>query len=381
MTSRDGTDVVSKSIVAVVIGAVVAVVAAISDVGLLVMLLAVVASMIAFWLLDSMIGVVAPAAPSGDVESHHRSANVLPSTSSGPLPPPGGVGAPTIAEPTVGSPATIEQAERAGAQLDPALLEANSVEIKANSQGKSRVLSIRIAKHGNTLEECEDAVSVDPRRMVLALADGASSSFGANVWADALTKQYVAAPPKPLSVESFGSWLADARAGFDAAVESRSGDDSTPDGWWSEQGVRQGAYSTIVGAAIMADGDTRVATVMCLGDSCAFVLTGKRGERSVRRSLPYEDASQFGSHPALLGSQSDRVHPEPTWTTVPMNRGDLLVLASDAVSEWLLADQRRFQLFDDADPQRVANTLIAERTAGRIVNDDVTLTTLELTPD
>ena len=128
----------------------------------------------------------------------------------------------------------------------------------------------------------------------------------------------------------------------------------------------------------MTDGASRVATVMCLGDSCAFVLTGPRGDRNVRRSLPYEDSEQFGSHPALLGSMADRHHDEPTWTTVPTEPGDLLVLASDAVAEWLLGDPTRFDLFDDHEPGAISSRLIAERTDGKLVNDDLTVAVLEL---
>ena len=242
-----------------------------------------------------------------------------------------------------------------------------------------RAFSIRVAKHGNSIAECEDAVTVDPRRAVLAVADGASSSFGANVWADTLTKRFVTQPPKPLSVASFSTWLGEARASSPPPSGTPEGADSgNPNGWWSEQGAREGAYSTIVGAAIMTDGDARVATIMCLGDSCAFVLTGPHGARVLRRSLPYEDASQFGSHPALLGSMVDRVHDEPSWTTIPAEPGDVVVLASDAVAEWLLGDPKRFGVLDGEAPEAIATRLIGERTDGRIVNDDLTVAVFEL---
>ncbi len=288
--------------------------------------------------------------------------------------PPRGVGPPKIAEP-VDANAVRASVDKRTATLDPALFDPESVEITTNFQGKSRVFSIRIAKHGNAIAECEDAVAIDPRRGVLAVADGASSSFGSGIWADTLAKQFVKTPPKPLSVGSFSEWLGAARTASPEAVGGASDD---PNGWWSEQGVRHGAFSTVVGAAIMSDGGSRVATVMCLGDSCAFVLTGPTGKRVVRRSLPYEDSEQFGSHPALLGSMADRQHDEPTWTTIPTAPGDLLVLASDAVSEWLLGDPKRFQLLDGSEPDAIASRLITERTDGRMVNDDLTVAVLEL---
>lgn len=346
--------------------------AAYSEIGVGLIVLAVVAAVAGFWILDALMSPSPGSGPAPGAAGSSRPAGVLPETGTESLPPTRGVEPPRVAEPATPDPAA--SVERQTATLDPTLFDPRSVEIKTNSQGKSRVFSIRVAKHGNAIAECEDAVAVDPRRGVLAVADGASSSFGAGIWADTLAKQFVSSTPKPLSVGSFSDWLAQAR-GLTPGPGGEAGD---PNGWWSEEGARQGAFSTVVGAAIMTDGGSRVATVMCLGDSCAFVLTGPSGERVVRRSLPYEDSEQFGSHPALLGSMPDRRHDEPTWTTIPTSAGDLLVLASDAVSEWLLGDPRRFQLFDRGDPEAIASHLITERADGRMANDDLTIAVLEL---
>lgn len=371
--TQGSADLVTKVIVGGVVAAIVGAVAAFSGVGLALVIVAMLGAVVAFWLLDSVLSSTPP--PPAAV-AHGPSGGPLPATSTEALPPPSEAGAPAIAEPVAPGPVDGDELPR-GAQLDPSLFDPTSVEIKASSQRSGRAFSVRVAKHGNSIDECEDAVSIDPRRAVLAVADGASSSFGAHLWADALTKHFVQQPPKPLSVGAFSSWLADARAASPNAEPGGGGADPA-NGWWSEEGVRQGAYSTIVGVAIMTDGDGRVATVMCLGDSSAFVLTGQPGDRVMRRAIPYEDASQFGSHPALLSSMAERLHDEPSWTTIPTTPGDVVVLASDAVAEWLLGDPKRFGVFDGAEPEAIASRLIGERTDGRIVNDDLTVAVLEL---
>lgn len=364
---------VTKVIVGGVVAAIVGAVAAFSGIALALVIVAVLGAVIAFWMLDGLLS--SPTVPSTPV-GHASSGGPLPATSTEALPPAGGVGAPAVAEPVGPAPIDTDDLPR-GARLDPNLFDPTSVEIKASSQRSGRAFSIRVAKHGNSIDECEDAVSVDPRRAVLAVADGASSSFGAHLWADTLTKHFVQRPPKPLSVGAFSTWLAEARTASPNAEPGGDGADPA-NGWWSEEGVRQGAYSTIVGVAIMTDGDSRVATVMCLGDSSAFVLTGQPGDRVMRRAIPYEDASQFGSHPALLGSIAERLHDEPSWTTIPTTPGDMVILASDAVGEWLLGDPKRFSVFDGEEPEAIASRLIGERTDGRIVNDDLTVAVLEL---
>jgi hypothetical protein len=407
-----------------IIGAVVAVVivvmAALSGVSVVILVIAAIAGVIAFVLFDARLaesaatsdGAVEPSlvADSGFAEpsayDDHGSAD-------------GDVDAGD------GDDATTETRS---ARLDPALFDPDSVEIKTGTESTGRAFSIRIAKHGHSIDECEDSVTVDPRRAVLAIADGASDSFGAGEWAETLTKRFVKRPPKPLSVASFARWLEEARAESAASVPSAvsvasdasadssddasaeasddpsadssadasadSSDDASADssadgadsaetdesiGWWSEEGARRGAFSTLAGAAMMTDGDARVVTVMCLGDSCAFVLTGPPGERTVRRSLPYEDASQFGSHPALLGSIVGSDHGDPSWTTVPTVPGDVVVLASDATAEWLLRNPRRLAMFDGDEPAAIARLLVEERTDGRIVNDDLAVALLEMT--
>ncbi|MFK8024972.1 MAG: hypothetical protein AB8G26_13510 [Ilumatobacter sp.] len=262
---------------------------------------------------------------------------------------------------------------RISARLDPGEFRRDSVETKTSPS--SNAFSLRVAKHGSAIEECEDAVAVDPTRGVLAVADGASSSFDAQQWARALVGRFVQGPPKPLSVAAFSRWLDDARR--HTAVPDAA-DDDDPNGWWSEQGVRHGAFATITGVAIGVDGVDRVATIMCLGDSCAFVLTGAIGDRQIRRAIPYDDASQFGSHPSLLRSQSGRPHDDPLWASVPLVTDDLIVATTDAVGEWLLADRTRFTIFDALSVDDLARHLVDERTEGRIVNDDLTVAVLRV---
>ena len=96
------------------------------------------------------------------------------------------------------------------------------------------------------------------------------------------------------------------------------------------------------------------------------------------RGLPYEDSSQFGSHPALVGSTAEHGLLEPSWTTLGVSPGQLVVLASDALAEWLLTDPTRFAAVD-ADPlDDLVTRLADERAHGRIVNDDLTLAVMEV---
>jgi serine/threonine protein phosphatase PrpC len=372
-STESDADTAGKAIVAVVVAAVVAVVAAVSGVGIVVTVLAAIAALGAFFVLD---GFVSSPEIVATTTTQNRPTPDLPSTSSVAIPPVRGVDAPTITEPASAE-AVASIDEQVSARLDPSLLVADSVEVRAAEQSSSRAFAVRIAKHGTAIAECEDALAIDPRRSVMAVADGASSSFGAGGWARALAEQFVRRPPRPLSPASFAAWLTTTRSGADRPADAADADTDSS-GWWSEKGAREGAYSTLVGVAIVDGNEGRVATVMCVGDSCAFVLGGAPGSRTLRRSIPYEDAGQFGSHPALLGSADGRDHDEPLWTSVPVAAGDVVVLASDAVSEWLMADPTRFEVLDGYEPAAIAERLVAERSDGRIVNDDLTIALMDV---
>ena len=260
--------------------------------------------------------------------------------------------------------------------LDMAKLIPNSYETTNLGRKRARGFTLRIAKHGNGLAECEDAIATDLGRSLLAVADGASSSFGAAPWAAALAAGFVSQPPSPMSVESLAEWVERCRA---PETSSANAGETGKAGWWAAEGERRGAFSTIVGAGIVTVGDRTIVKVMCLGDSCAFVLRGERGARRLRRSIPYEESSQFGSHPILLGSSESRSEPvQPSWTSIPVARHDLLLLASDALSEWLLEDPSRFATLEAGTPAEVAEMFIEQRAGGHMVNDDLALIALEV---
>lgn len=356
MSKNAGNDLSVKAVSGAAVAVIVAVAGVVSGVPALLVVVAAVSSSMGFWLLDSFLS---------------RSSG--PATATGVAPSAAG------REHTVGSPGELppptQPQPTRSARLDPDQFDESSAEIVDGSQGAGRAFWMRIAKHGQSIRDCEDAVAVDVAHGVLAVADGASSSFGAGSWANALAAGFVEAPPAALSIGSFSTWLDHARESWAAVAEHAT---VGSDGWWNEEGARRGAFSTVVGAVIVASGDQRAVTVMCLGDSCAFVLTGEIGDRVMKRSLPYDDAQQFGSHPSLLGSMAARRHDEPTWTTIPVSPGDVIVLASDAVAEWLLGDPRRCGLIDEIEPTTIASRLVDERTSGLIVNDDLTLAVIEV---
>src|SRR5260370_42032120 len=77
--------------------------------------------------------------------------------------------------------------------------------------------ALSVPKHGHTEDEYEDAWAADPDAGRFAVADGASESAFAGLWARLLVEGFVAAPQPPALL----LWLAVPRRRWLAAVPGR----------------------------------------------------------------------------------------------------------------------------------------------------------------
>lgn len=226
---------------------------------------------------------------------------------------------------------------------------------------------VEIAKQGNSADECEDASIVAPNGRVAAVADGASSSFDSRTWARILVEAFVEQPPPPLAPESATEWLDRSRAAF--ASRQQNGDS-----WWGAAGSETGAFAAFAGVTVTDAGHGTIADFMFVGDCASFVL---QPDGAVRSALPFEDADQLGSHPALISSKAGSV--VPMWARVQLQPGERIVLATDAVAEWLLGDRTRIGTLLAQTPEAIATVLTGHRRSGAIVNDDLTLLAMATT--
>jgi len=242
------------------------------------------------------------------------------------------------------------------------------------SAGDGRLFWVRVPKQGNSMAECEDAIAWSSDGSTVVVSDGAGSSFGAAAWAAVLADRFVADPPTALSNTLFASWLESCRL----ALARQTDPAAVSNDWWTLEGSRRGAFATIAGARLREVEGRKELLTMCVGDSCVMVVRGDAGTRKVMRSVPFDDAKQFGSHPMLVGSPEGAVTPEPSWTTLRIEPGDLVLVASDALSEWLLGDPSRVSAID-LPPAELVERLRSQRAAGQIVSDDLSVVGLTIT--
>jgi hypothetical protein len=227
--------------------------------------------------------------------------------------------------------------------------------------------ALRTAKRGHTDAECEDAWAADPMAGRFAVADGASESSYAELWARLLAKAFVAERRPWDNLD----WLAAPRRRWSAEVDALS----LP--WYGEMKREQGAFATLLGLALRPPAPDSPGRwrALAVGDSC--LVRVRDGERP--HSFPLKKAAEFGNQPRLLGSRPGGAA-AAVFDQGSCLAGDRLYLMTDALAQWFLQrcemNHRPWDHFTRLldEPDAAFTAWVEERRErDELRNDDVTL--------
>jgi hypothetical protein len=227
-----------------------------------------------------------------------------------------------------------------------------------------------LPKRGHGSAENEDACAHSAAHGRFAVADGATESSFAALWARLLVDEFV----KPQTPADWAGWLPALQERWAAAVGA------APLPWYAETKVEQGAFATFLGVVIEQDWWRAVA----VGDSCLFHLR----DGSLRHAFPVQDPGGFGTTPWLIGSRGfssagmmeKELRLEDDWRP-----GDRLWLMTDALAQWFLEQLQtdrgwwRYlaQMLETPDPAAEFEALVTWQRDGHAMrNDDVTWLTV-----
>jgi protein phosphatase 2C-like protein len=232
-----------------------------------------------------------------------------------------------------------------------------------------------VPKYGSSRREYEDAMAFSRRRRRFAVADGASASAFARMWARLLVRAYVGGR---LNADNLETDLAPLQACWSAAVEQRE----LP--WYAVEQARRGAFAALAGLTLEADGRW---AALAVGDCCVFQV---RADTLVA-AMPLSEPEAFEARPLLLGTRALAnaglraggaiVSAEGTWQA-----GDSFLLMSDALAAMFLRAANTLEAPMDAlDFERSASGFrhwVTQLRAERLLrNDDVSLMWLALPTD
>lgn len=242
---------------------------------------------------------------------------------------------------------------------------------------KNPAISWRIfalPKRGHRAEEYEDACAGDPATGRFAVADGASESSFANIWAKLLVEGYVQPSARKTAADN---WLAPLRKQWAKQVDGRE----LP--WYAEEKREQGAFATFLGLRIVRSPEERGGRwkASAVGDSCMFQVR----DDILLACFPLARSADFDTRPALIGSRpmKNDVRPKLEWGR--WQPGDWFFLMTDALAQWFLArhEEKRkpwrsllWRLTQKNGEAELTAYLEKLRDGKELKNDDVTLTAI-----
>ncbi|OWK40465.1 protein phosphatase 2C domain-containing protein [Fimbriiglobus ruber] len=221
-------------------------------------------------------------------------------------------------------------------------------------------------------DENEDAVAANPDQGRFAVADGATQSAFAGLWARLLVEGYAHAGHAG-AAKLTADWLAVRRADWSAAV------DGVDVPWFVSERREQGAFAAFLGLSLSID-DRKNGHWFAVGtgDVCVFKMRGGR----LRTAWPLTHSSQFNNTPALLGSRGGDCASATGAVTGDWRSGDHLFLMTDALACWFLARleaaenpcQWLLSLIESPRAEeQYARAVLNLRASGELKDDDTTL--------
>jgi hypothetical protein len=195
-----------------------------------------------------------------------------------------------------------------------------------------QVSSFYAQKAGNLASEYEDAfwvpqsADVNSVQLRIALADGATETSFAGLWAKLLVRAY---GRERLICDDVFAGLDDCRRTWNRIVTSKQ----LP--WYGEEKVRLGASSSFLGLTVTQDGQASTWQAVAVGDSCLFHVRGKE----LLTSFPIDHSNSFTSRPFLLSSirrEDSDDEQRVEHVTGGCAAGDAFYLMTDALACWFL---------------------------------------------
>lgn len=249
--------------------------------------------------------------------------------------------------------------------------------------------SYSIPKAGNKDEENEDAVfpavgiglNGHQDLSTFIVADGATQTSFSALWANYLVQS---CSQSNLSEFNFYRALSRAQKDWDKSVQ----DKNLP--WHAIEKVKQGAYAAMTWVEIqhfpLHPAYSFTWRALSIGDCCLFIARNK----SIFLSLPLQHHTEFNNTPVLIPSRSEKIDSikgKVQTARGSLVMGDKLILASDAISSWIMrnsqSDQLEFvkmvkEIKNAKNISGFTNWINGLRKRGDLKNDDTSLILIEL---
>jgi len=186
---------------------------------------------------------------------------------------------------------------------------------------------------------CEDAAFTADELGCFAIADGVGMASYSDLWAHALVKAFIEEPLRQDDDCEKFRWLQRARSIMQLPPDS-------PDlPYYARDNLDRPTYATFLGVYLQGkdsphDEDCIACHITAVGDSCALHYS----DGILQSGFPIESASDFNRTPTTLSSKGrDECWKSFRFHTLNLKEDDLLILATDAVAQWLVHEENTLE--------------------------------------
>ncbi len=244
-------------------------------------------------------------------------------------------------------------------------------------------------KKGETENTIEDACASSSHGVRIAICDGMSSTLNARRWAKWMAEYFIEDQPYKITkfiYQYHKEWLRVPQKNwkeyYKKILEQPSNKTTNKINFGKGSNGRRDAGATFLGIEFYPiDPDTSIGcwSAVALGDSCLFQFTKENcSDYKLVKSFPLENSDKFTSLTIGFFSLSDKNSNQPEYYEGNYSLGDIFILATDALSEWILKEievgndewRKLFAIETDHDFRCLLDRL---RQEGKIKDDDTTL--------
>ena len=229
----------------------------------------------------------------------------------------------------------------------------------------------QVAGAGKT---CEDAFAFSAESRCCALCDGASDSYAGGIWARIVSRGF--AREDGLSRELVFRWMRE----YERRMRSLG---RTSLSWYQKAALVRGSFTTLLGVRFLGGG--RTAEVVCVGDSLAALVDGRR----MVDTFPFMSVEEMHGDPVLVSTDAalnafldddDGAVVRRVWTLKALEHPSVLLM-SDVLARWLLSggEERADlagELLSIENQEAFADWVAGRRCSGELGKDDCTLVVL-----
>lgn len=198
------------------------------------------------------------------------------------------------------------------------------------------IVAFSLPKIGEAESTNQDRFDRSLDGCLIALSDGAGSSLYPGQWAEILVKSFCHGAANPIATirQSEQEWIKPAQEQWRQYYLEKL---KSPKRKWWEGGSQLKAcgFATFLGLSLSSNIEKGQWQAVAVGDSCLFKLEKKTDNLFV---FPIKTAQSFKRTTQCFASLPEYSSFPPQFAEGDYEAGDIFLLATDALSHWLLSD-------------------------------------------